>query len=182
MLYNYLNVNAFWFQFQLDSYLFALLISFSIRIYMQSKRHEQRKNIIKTVCILQQDRKERYRPDSPSWMRGSCGEDHQKEPSCHCSVYMYLFFRKVKISCLIFIRPNTPKKVFLLCKTYGLKQWLRDLLCSAIYCVPPTPSGSPKVTPVQWLETGYDDFRFIVNWSVKNIPTRTILSLQMIEL
>ena len=54
------------------------------------------------------------------------------------------FLRKVKISFHIFERSNTPKKVFLLCKTYGLKQWLRDLLCSAIYCVPPLPQVPQK--------------------------------------
>ena len=131
-------------------------------LYAQKTPWITKKNIIKTVCILQYDRKERYRPDSPSWMRGSCGEDQQKEPSCYSSVYMYLFFRKVKISFHIFIRPNTPKKVFLLCKTYSLKQWLRDLLCSAIYCVPPTPSGSPKVTPVQCSGWNQDTMIFIV--------------------
>ena len=146
MLCNYLNLNASWFQSQLNIYLFALLISFSIRIYMQSKRHEQRKNIIKTVCLLQQDRKvkERYRPDSPSWMRGSCGEDHQKEPSCYSSVQMYLFSGKSRYHFLSLKDQTHRKKVFLLCKTYGLKQWLRDLLCSAIYCVPPLPQVPQK--------------------------------------
>ena len=77
-------------------------------------------------------------------MRGSCGEDQQKEPSCYSSVYMYLFSGKSRYHFLSLKDQTHRKKVFLLCKTYGLKQWLRDLLCSAIYCVPPLPQVPHK--------------------------------------
>ena len=77
-------------------------------------------------------------------MRGSCGEDQQKEPSCYSSVYMYLFSGKSRYHFLSLKDQTHRKKVFLLCKTYGLKQWLRDLLCSAIYCVPPLPQVPQK--------------------------------------
>ena len=153
MLCNYLNLNASWFQSQLNIYLFALLISFSIRIYMQSKRQEQRKNIINTIRILQQDSREI--PDSPSWMRGSCGEDQQKEPSCYSSVYMHLFSGKSRYH-FLFLKDQTHQNKYFSCVRLMGSNNGCGTFCVRQFIVFHHSLRFPKshTSAVQWLESG----------------------------